>query len=96
MSRPARGARTLDGPTDTGASSCSLYTDLSLLHRPNVIAAAAIVCAAVQLGIQLRTAPPPPPESIAREAGEEVEEELYWLEVLNVEKAEVEGESSPG
>lgn len=79
---------------------------LALIHRPNVIAAAAIVCACQQLEFPL-PAPPLPPlaemtesermavELLKKEpgVGEATEEEPYWLELLDVKVEEVKGES---
>jgi len=75
----------------------SLYTNLSLLYRPTVIAAASIVCAAVQLQASLPTSAPPPPdpaavELLAKQTGEILEPEPYWLEVLDATPQEVQGE----
>lgn len=59
--------------------------------RPNVIAAAAVLCAATQLGIELPPIPAlEPPESF--EEGEEFEVQTYWLDLFDVDKEELEGE----
>lgn len=78
----------------------SLPTTLVLEHRPNVIAAAAIVIACEQLVV-----PTPTPKKAGAEPsregggldedaeeGEEHEEEPYWLELFDVKVEEVQGE----
>lgn len=93
------------GPTTLAPHS--LPSILALIHRPNVIAAAAIVCACSQLEIPLPADPVPPAAELseseklalellkreqATEEGEEVEDEPYWLELMDVKVEELQGE----
>ncbi|ORY79750.1 cyclin-like protein [Leucosporidium creatinivorum] len=76
----------------------TLPTTLVLVHRPNIIAAAAIVCACEQLDVPLRTTSNKAGAGPSRdgsgmdqdeEEGEEPEEEPYWLELFDVKVEEV-------
>ncbi|KAK4695553.1 hypothetical protein P7C70_g8529, partial [Phenoliferia sp. Uapishka_3] len=70
----------------------SLPTTVSLIHRSIVIAAASVVLACTQLEIPLPERPKPIPAELlelAREEGEEREEELYWQDVFGVKVEDV-------
>jgi hypothetical protein len=78
----------------------SLSTTLVLSHRPNIIAAAAIVIACEQLVVSIPSPKTAGAESSREggmdtdaEEGEEQEEEPYWLELFDIKVEEVQGES---